>query len=55
MLNILEKYMKGRERERERERERAKLYNELHCIKVVYETILHRSLFIERKLVIKKP
>jgi hypothetical protein len=35
-------------KERKSIRERAKIYNGLHCIEVACQTILHRSLFIER-------
>jgi hypothetical protein len=28
-------------------KERAEVYNELHCIEVVYVTILHRSIYRE--------
>jgi hypothetical protein len=36
-------------KERNSGREIAKVYDRLHCIEVVYQTILHRSLFIERQ------
>lgn len=41
-------------KERNSEREIAEVYNRLHCIEVVYQTILHRSLFIDRQRVVSK-